>query len=213
MKDSATVALIMVKNAAIIGAIILLGLGATAVAAAPLDSIRLEINSLRADIVKSEGELANLDSEIESTTKDIIHLYQRIAGQEQALVEQQEVLDSRIQNVYKNYDYLVLGVILNARNFNELWKGFSFLARLNRADQDLLSANRFRAEKIKELKEDLAERKRSQLELKRRKKLDSIVTRRRYETKQAELQKKLAETRAWEARMAQMKRRASGSNN
>ena len=89
MKDSATVALIMVKNAAIIGAIILLGLGATAVAAAPLDSIRLEINSLRADIVKGEGELANLDSEIESTTKDIIHLYQRIDGQEQALVEQQ----------------------------------------------------------------------------------------------------------------------------
>lgn len=213
MKDGATVALIMVKNAAIIGVIILLGLGATAVGAAPLDSIRLEINSLRADIVKGEGELANLDSEIESTTKDIIHLYQRIDGQEQALVEQQEVLDSRIQNVYKNHDYLVLGVILNARNFNELWKGFFFLARLNRADQDLLSANRFRAEKIKELKEELAERKRSQLELKRRKKLDSIVTRRRYETKQAELQKKLAETRAWEAQMAQMKRRASGSNN
>lgn len=213
MKDGATVALIMVKNAAIIGVIILLGLGATAVGAAPLDSIRLEINSLRADIVKGEGELANLDSEIESTTKDIIHLYQRIDGQEQALVEQQEVLDSRIQNVYKNHDYLLLGVILNARNFNELWKGFSFLARLNRADQDLLSANRFRAEKIKELKEELAERKRSQLELKRRKKLDSIVTRRRYETKQAELQKKLAETRAWEAQMAQMKRHASGLNN
>ncbi len=203
---------IMVKKAVLIG-IVLLGLNATIVAASPLDSMRLAVNQLRADVAKSEGELANLDRGIETTTKEIIHLYQRIEEHERALDAQQQTLNSRIQDVYKNYDYLILSVFLDTRDFSDLWKRFSFLARVNRADHDLLTASRFRAEKVKELQAELAEKKRSQLELKRRKQEEYAVMRQTYEFKQAELEKRLAEMRDWQARMASMKSRSSGLRN
>jgi len=190
-----------------------LGLGATSVTASPLDSIRLEIDQLRSDIVKSEGEMADLDREIETTTKEIIHLYQRIDEHERTLDAQQQALNSRIQDVYKNYDYLILSVFLDARDFSDLWKRFSFLARVNRADHDLLAANRFRTEKVKELKAELAEKKRSQLELKRRKTEDYAAIRRMYEAKQATFEKTLAEIRALQKRIADTKSRSAGLGN
>ncbi len=185
-----------------------IGLNATVVTASPLDSIRLEVNQLRADVAKSEGEIANLDRGIESTTKEIIQLYQRIEDHEQILDTQQQTLNSRIQDVYKNYDYLILSIFLDARDFSDLWKRFSFLVRVNKADNDLLSASRFRTEKVKELKVVLAEKKRSQLELKRRKQEEYTVMRRAYESKQVELEERLTEMRDWQARMASMRGRS-----
>lgn len=211
--DSAIMVSIMVRNAVLIGIVLLLGQNATDVTASPLDSMRLEVNQLRADVAKSEGELANLDREIETTTKEIIHLYQQIDGHERALDAQQRTINSRIQDVYKNYDYLILSVFLDARDFSDLWKRFSFLARVNRADHDLLTANRSRAEKVKELKAELAEKKRTQLELKRRKQGEFAVIRQTYEFKQAELERRLAEMRDWQARMASMKGRSFGLSN
>lgn len=188
---------------------LVIGLNATVVAASPLDSIRLEVNQLRADVAKSEGELANLDRGIESTTKEIIQLYQRIEDHEQVLDTQQQTLNSRIQDVYKNYDYLILSIFLDARDFSDLWKRFAFLARVNKADNDLLAASRFRTEKVKELKVELAEKKRSQLELKRRKQEEYTVMSQTYEFKRAELEKRIAEMRNWQARMASMKGRST----
>ncbi len=199
----------MVRNAVIIGIMLVIGLNATVVAASPLDSIRLEVNQLRADVTKSEGELASLDRGIESTTKEIIQLYQRIEDHEQILVTQQQTLNSRIQDVYKNYDYLILSIFLDARDFSDLWKRFSFLARVNKADNDLLAASRFRTEKVKELKVELAEKKRSQLELKRRKQEEYAAIQQAYEFKQVEMEKRLTEMRDWQARMASMKGRST----
>lgn len=206
--DSAIAVLIMVRNAVIIGIMLVIGLNATVVTASPLDSIRLEVNQLRADVAKSEGEIANLDRGIESTTKEIIQLYQRIEDHEQILDTQQQTLNSRIQDVYKNYDYLILSIFLDARDFSDLWKRFSFLARVNKADNNLLSASRFRTEQVKQLKVELAEKKRSQLELKRRKQEEYTVMRRAYEFKQVELEKRLTEMRDWQARMASMRSRS-----
>ena len=187
---------------------LVIGLNATVVAASPVDSIRLEVNQLRADVTKSEGEIAHLDRGIESTTKEIIQLYQRIEDHEQILVTQQQTLNSRIQDVYKNYDYLILSIFLDARDFSDLWKRFSFLARVNKADNNLLTASRFRTERVKELKVELAEKKRSQLELKRRKQEEYTVMRRAYEFKQVELEERLTEMRDWQARMASMRGRS-----
>ena len=71
-----------------------------------------------------------------------------------------------------------------------------------------ITANRSGAEKVKVLKAELAEKKRTQLELKRRKQGDYAVIRQTYEFKQAELKKRLAEMRE-RARMASMKGRSS----
>ena len=207
--DSAIAVLIMVRNAVIIGIMLVIGLNATVVAASPLDSIRLEVNQLRADVTKSEGELASLDRGIELTTKEIIRLYQQIDEDERILDSQQQALDSRIQDVYKNYDYLILSIFLDARDFSDLWKRFSFLARVNKADNDLLAASRFRTEKVKELKVELAEKKRSQLELKRRKQEEYAAIQQAYEFKQVEMEKRLTEMRDWQARMASMKGRST----
>ncbi len=207
--NSAIAVLIMVRNAVIVGIMLVIGLNATVVTASPLDSIRLEVNQLRADVAKSEGELANLDRGIESTTKEIIQLYQQIEDNERILDAQQQTLNSRIQDVYKNYDYLILSIFLDARDFSDLWKRFSFLARVNKADNDLLAASRFRTEKVKELKVELAEKKRSQLELKRRKQEEYAAIQQAYEFKQVELEKRLTEMRDWQARMASMKGRST----
>ncbi len=197
---------IMEKFAVIVGTVLLLGLGATIVVASPLDSIIQEVNQLKTDMDKTQGELANLDREVETTTKAIIRIYQQIEREEHALALQQQALDNRILDVYKNYDYLVLSVFLEARDLSDLWRRFTFLAKINQADNELLTANRFRTQRVRELENELADKKRIQVQLKRRKQVEYAATEREYRYKKAALETKLQEVRQWQASMARMKR-------
>ena len=196
----------MVKYVAIFGAMIVLGVGATAATADPFDSIRRELAELKADTVKSELELAALDREVETTTKHIIRIYQNIEEQEAALVEQKRLLGARIQVVYKSYDHLVLSIFLDARDMGDLWRRFAFLARVNRADRQLVAANKFRAQKVKELRAELAEKKNMQLALKRRKQEEYAAITSAYNAKKAALESKIRDVQAWQAKMASMRK-------
>lgn len=133
-----------------------------------------EVANLTAQIESGQQEITSLDARLEATTKDIIQTYQRLDAEESDLTRQRQALNVRLQEVYKNYDEMLIGIFLSARSFTDIWKRFAFLAKINQADNQLLSANRFRVEQVKQLKLELSGKKQEQIELKRKKQIEYL---------------------------------------
>lgn len=184
---------------------------ATPAAASPVDSLMNEINLLKQDVERGQGELVNLDIELERTTKEIIRIYQELDSQEDLLEVSRKTLNGRIQVVYKNYDELLLSIFLDAHSFTDLWKRFAFLARINKADKELVAANKFRAEKVRSLKEELAAKKTAQVELKHRKKWRYEQLEQNLAAKKTELELRIQEIKANQAAAAAANPPATGA--
>lgn len=182
----------MVRVAAIIVILLLLGLGVSSASAVSLSEIRSEVAQLKNDVQESEQGIADLNSQVEATTKDILRIYQEIDANEALLTEQKRVLNGRILDAYRSNNYILLTVILDSRGFSDLWKRVTYLARINRADNELLAENKFRAEKIRALKAELASKKSTQLELKRKKTEQYYAMQQDYYAKKTQLEQKLA---------------------
>jgi peptidoglycan hydrolase CwlO-like protein len=197
----------MTKYAVIFGIIFLLWAGTNVSAASTLDADRAHVAELEAEMVNSRNELATLDADIESTTKDMIRIYQEIEIHEKALAEQKQALNARIQDVYKNQDNLLLGIVVNARDFNDLWTGLAFLLRVNHSDQQLLTASKSEVDQVERLKSELASKKCVQVELKHRQEASYAALQDAYTVKKAALDKRVQDLSVWEAKMALMKNR------
>jgi peptidoglycan hydrolase CwlO-like protein len=162
-------------------------------AAAGEDPLTLEVRKLAAEIEESRDQLSSLDDELEHTTKEIIYIYQHLESSELALEQQRRALDSRIQEVYKNYNHMILSVFLDARGLGDVWKNFRFLAKINQSDRQLLAANQLRLTEVRRLRADLAKHKMSQVELKRRKREEYLVLQQTLLRKKALLEAKLGQ--------------------
>lgn len=143
-------------------------LGVELVAADPDPMVR-EINKLTEEIDNHQIELDRVEFQLESTTKDIIKTYQQLDAQEASLKIQKQALNSRLGQVYKNYDTMVLSIFLDLHDFTDIWKKLNFLSIINAHDSQMLKANRLRLAKIRKLKEELARKKEEQISLKREK--------------------------------------------
>jgi peptidoglycan DL-endopeptidase CwlO len=164
----------MAGKTVIIGLIFILVFAVQSVAAGE-DSLNLEIREIATEIEQSQAQLDTLEIELEGTTKEIIHIYQRLEGSELALEQQRRALNARIQEVYKNYNHLILSAFLDARGLGDVLKNFRFLAKINQADHQLLAANQLKLDEVRRLKSDLAKHKASQVELKRRKREEYLI--------------------------------------
>lgn len=189
----------MAKIIVLIGTLIALLANTALASGAPVVSMESDITKLAGDISRSQKEIFGLDGQLESTTKDIIHTYQKLDAQEIALKTQRRALNVRIGEVYKNYDELFLGIFLDARSFNDVWKRLSFLAKVNEADGSLLTANKLRLDQVRRLKQDLARKKQEQIDLKRRKQTEFLGLQAALLQKKALLETKLKEIRASQA--------------
>jgi len=189
----------MAKIIILIGTLAALLINTALASAAPVVSMESEIATLAGNIARSQKEIVGLDDQLESTTKDIIHTYQKLDAQETALKTQRRALNVRIGEVYKNYDELFLGIFLDARSFNDVWKRLSFLAKVNEADGSLLTANKLRLDQVRHLKQELARKKQEQIDLKRRKQTEFLGLQASLLQKKALLETKLKEIRAGQA--------------
>ncbi|MDP1809584.1 MAG: hypothetical protein Q8L35_08625 [Actinomycetota bacterium] len=169
---------------------------ASALAAPAADPAETEIAALTHDIETRQSEIGSLDSQLETTTKDIINTYQKLDGQEDSLNQEKQALNSRLGEVYKNYDDLMIGVFLDARSFNDMWKRFTFLAKINEADTALLQANQLRLEQVRRLKQELARKKQEQIDLKRRTQMEYLQLQASLLQKKALLDAKLLEAQS-----------------
>ena len=155
---------VSLKYAAIIFSILFFLIGGRATAApSPLAQ---EIAELTADIDKRETAIVAAEARLEELTKDIIKTYQQLDAQEVAHRKQKKTLDARIGQVYKTYDMMLLNIFFDLRDFSDVWKKLSFLAKINGYDQKLLQANSARLKNIRRLKEELAEKKNEQIAIK-----------------------------------------------
>jgi len=168
---------------------------APAWAAPTTGSIVTEISQMTKDIEESQNEIASLDTKLELTTKNMIRTYQRLDAQENSLEAQKQALNSRLGEVYKNYNDMLIGIFLDARSLTDIWKRFSFLAKINASDNQLLSANRMQVEQVRLLKEELNQKKQEQIDLKRRKQLEYLLLERALLQKRALLEEKLHQAR------------------
>ncbi len=194
----------MLKKAVLTGIIVALLLQAAAAGASPVTSITAEIDNLSRDIDASQKEIGNLDSQLETTTKDIIHTYQKLDAQEASLHQQKRALNIRLNEVYKNYDELMISIFLDAHSFSDIWKRFNFLAKINQADTELLAANKLRLDQVRQLKLELARKKQEQVDLKRRKQTEYLLLQSSLLQKKVLLEAKLREAEeAAAARAAQ----------
>ena len=186
----------MAKKAVLTGIIIGLLIQAAAAGASPVTSVETEIANLSRDIGASQTEIGALEGQLEATTKDIIHTYQKLDAQESSLQQQKHALNIRLGEVYKNYDELMIGIFLDARSFTDIWKRFTFLAKINQADTELLQANKLRLEQVRQLKQELAQKKQEQIDLKRRKQTEYLLLQSSLLQKKVLLEAKLREAQA-----------------
>lgn len=164
--------------------------------AAPGNSADDEIAGLSRNIETSQNEIGNLDNQLEVTTIDIIGTYQKLDDQEDLLKQEQQALNNRIGEVYKNYDDVLIGIFLDAQSFNDMWKRFAFLAKINEADTALIQANELRVEQVRRLKEELAVKKQEQVALKRLKQEEYAQLQNSLAQKKALLEAQLKEKQA-----------------
>lgn len=189
----------MAKKALLSVVIIALLIQTAAAVAAPVTPAANEIATLTIDIATRQSEISVLDSQLETTTKDILSTYQKLDGQENSLQQEKQALDSRLQEVYKNYGDLMIGIFLDAQSFSDMWKRFTFLAKINEADTALLQANRLRLEQVRGLKQELAQKKQEQIDLKRRKQMEYLQLESALLQKKALLEAKLLAAQAAQA--------------
>jgi peptidoglycan hydrolase CwlO-like protein len=131
--------------------------------------LQLELDQLNKDIAQTQAEIDKITVDLELLTKQIIVAYQKLDLAKKELKKQEAGFNKRLQEVYKNYyDFLVF-FVLDSPNFNSLWDRFSFLAKVNAADREMLAQRRRQVKEVRQLRKGLISKKKQQLNLKKAK--------------------------------------------
>ncbi len=134
-------------------------------------SLNQQINTKKTELRNLENEMAKLDRDLEITVEE--YNYARIKLEEtqkklsQARIDlaeaekkraaQQEILNKRIANIYKNGDVQLLEVILNTEDFSDLLTRLELLKLISEQDSDLLLRLEKEKEKVAAIEKELEE--------------------------------------------------------
>lgn len=131
--------------------------------------LQKELTELEKEITETQAEIDKITANLEWLTKQIIITYQKLDVAKKALKKQEASFNKRLGEVYKNYyDFLVF-FVLDSPNFNSFWDRFSFLAKVNAADKEMLEQRRKQISEVRHLRKSLIIQKRKQLNLKKAK--------------------------------------------
>jgi len=147
-----------------------------------------EVDELRAAINDKQTELRSLNNNMEKSSRKIIYIYQKLRRAQAKLKKQQEITNKRIREVYMNsYNNNFIVYMLSSSHLSDFWKRILFLNRINQLDRRLLAKNKIYLDRIDKFRKDIAERKRGQVELRRKIGKELLDLRHKYEDKQLEL--------------------------
>ncbi len=161
------------------GAVTLLGLPKTALAAsaskettdalnsaqAQLDEVQSQLDSISNEYQTLADELNSTMDQIESVQTQIDDTQTQIDKKQEELEEKQETLSLRVTQSYKNGNNDILSLLLSSSSFDELISNVYYIDKVNARDQETIA-------EVQQIKQDL-DTKKAELE-KQKESLESL---------------------------------------
>ena len=136
-----------------------------------LQAVQEQVSENMAELQELNTELAQYEGETNQIQEDLTKLNQEIAENEEKLVRiqteydnLQDLIDSRVLELYKTTDLQFLDVLLTSTSVNDFFTTYYALVELNKYDTELLEKAKTQKAEIETTKKILAEKKEQAIE-------------------------------------------------
>ena len=133
-----------------------------------LQAVQEQVSENMAQLQELNTELAQYEGETNQIQEDLTKLNQEIAENEEKLVRiqteydnLQDLIDSRVLELYKTTDLQFLDVLLTSTSVNDFFTTYYALVELNKYDTELLEKAKTQKAEIETTKKNISRKKRT----------------------------------------------------
>lgn len=129
-------------------------------------SILKQLENLELQLEKTEKEIVSLDEQIKNTESQIKVKEQELDLLEEQLAMRLDILNTRVENIYKRGKVSYLEVLFDAVSFSDFLRRFDMLNRVAKQDSDIFLQVKSEKEAVQKKREELLAKQRNLLAIK-----------------------------------------------